>query len=576
VRNHIVTHFEGGLVCLSIAVAIVASYAALDLTRRSSDATGWRRRSWIAAAGGTMGAGIWSMHFVAMLALRMNMPVSYNDGLVALSMIAAVVGATVSLTVVTRPEVSRAGVLSAAGFMGVAVTAMHYLGMASMEMSATIHWHLALVLLSVVIGIVASLIALWLLVRIRVSADGFGFVRRAGAAVLLGFGVAGLHYTAMAACTFSPVAGAVAHHGLSTNALVVVLGLGAGVMLAVLIGGAAVDQRRAALASDLTIVANIARELSRVGDTHGRICAAIRELTSADYVLLAESSGEEARRRITASAGLDLDRVSLTLAPWPDQISASHPAASAVVCELRGTGEIAAGLHRLESGATVLYEPLVLDGRSVGVLAAGWQDGTRGLPDRTMTLLSMVAAESAVAIDRESLLRKLEYLARRDELTGLLNRRVLGEELDRELAAARRHGRPLSVVMLDLDHFKRYNDTWGHQAGDRLLKGAAAAWVTQLRSTDLIARYGGEEFIVILPDCGLEDAVNTTCRLRETVPDNATCSAGVATLEGMESAAQLIGRADRALYHAKASGRNRTSTEELDRDAEPKPAPVRT
>jgi diguanylate cyclase len=557
----ITTHFDVGLVCLSIAVAIVASYAALDLTRRSSDATGWRRRFWIAAGGGTMGAGIWSMHFVAMLALRMGMPVDYNDWLVALSLIAAVMGATVSLAVVTRSRVTRSGVLSAATFMGLAVTAMHYLGMASMDMAATIHWRIVLVLVSVAIGIVASLIALTLLVRIRMSADGFGFVRRLGAAVLLGFGVAGVHYTAMAACTFTPVMGRVAtHHGMSTNSLVMLLGLGAGVMLAVLIGGAALDQRRAALASDLTLVAKIARELCRVGDTHGRICEAIRELTSADYVLIAEP-GEDARRTISASAGLDLHSGSSTFASAPHRRGASRPAAREVVSELCGTGAIAAGVHHLPSGGTVLYEPLVLDGRSVGILTAGWHYRARRLPDRTMTLLSMVAAEGAVAIDRESLLSKLEYLARRDELTGLLNRRVLGEELDRELAAAHRDGRPLSVVMLDLDHFKSYNDTWGHQAGDRLLKGAAAGWVTQLCHTDLIARYGGEEFIVILPDCGIGDAILIAGRLREAVPDGATCSAGVASLERADSAALLIGRADRALYHAKATGRNCTSTE---------------
>jgi diguanylate cyclase (GGDEF)-like protein len=322
-------------------------------------------------------------------------------------------------------------------------------------------------------------------------------------------------------------------------------------MLAVLIGGSAVDQRRAALASDLAIVSSIARELCRVGDSRGRICEAIAELTAADCVLLAES-GEAAHRTITASAGLDLDST-----------GASHRAAGAVVGEMCGAGEVTGGLHHLTDGTAVLYEPLVLDGRPVGILAAGWRDGARRLPDRTITLVSMVAAEAAVAIDRESLLTKLEYLARRDELTGLLNRRVLGEELDLELAAAHRHDRPLSVVMLDLDHFKSYNDTCGHQAGDRLLKGAAAAWVTQLRNTDLIARYGGEEFIVILPGCGIGEAILTAGRLRQAVPDGATCSAGVAALEGMESAAQLIGRADLALYHAKASGRDCTAAAHL-------------
>jgi diguanylate cyclase (GGDEF)-like protein len=121
--------------------------------------------------------------------------------------------------------------------------------------------------------------------------------------------------------------------------------------------------------------------------------------------------------------------------------------------------------------------------------------------------------------------------------------------------------------MLDLDHFKDYNDSHGHQAGDRLLKSAAAAWLPALRSTDLIARYGGEEFIVILPDCDLNEAVIAADRLREAVPGGATCSAGVATLEHLDTAAQLIGRADHALYHAKASGRNRTSTTHLTTDS---------
>jgi diguanylate cyclase (GGDEF)-like protein len=558
-------HLDVGLVCLSVAVAIVASYAALDLTGRSSEASGWPKRLWLAGAGVTMGGGIWSMHFIGMLALRMSMPVSYNYGLVALSLVAAVLGASVSLAVVTRPQVSPRGVLSAAAFMGFAVAAMHYLGMASMQMTALIHWQIALVLLSIAVGVLASLLALCLLVRIRVSSNGFGFVRRLAAAVLLGVGVAGMHYTAMRASTFTAVMGQMvmaSHRGLSTSSLVLMLALGAGVMFAVLIGGAAVDQRRAGLASDLTIVANFARELGRVGDTRARICRAIRELTIADYVVLAEPD-ECGDRTVTASAGLTRGPDVSNVADARSSTATSSCAPETVMSELGDKDQIALGLHHLSGGGAVLYEALILDGRSLGILAIGWRDRVRRLPDRTMTLLGMLAAEGALAIDRECLLSKLEYLARRDELTGLLNRRVLGEELARELATAIRHGRLLSVVMLDLDHFKIYNDTHGHQAGDRLLSRAAASWVAQLRSTDLIARYGGEEFIVILPDCSLDNAVVTADSLRESVPGGTTCSAGVAILEGVDSAAELIGRADHALYHAKASGRNCTSTAHL-------------
>jgi diguanylate cyclase (GGDEF)-like protein len=569
------THVDAGLVCVSVAVAIIGSYAALDLARRSSGASGVRKRLLVIGSGVTMGVGIWSMHFIGMLALRMNMPVAYNGLLVALSLIAAVGGSSVALAVVSRPDVSLRALLSATGFMGFAVAAMHYLGMASMQMAAIIHWNIWLVAGSIAIGLVASLIALALFARIGSRREGFGFTRRLGAAVLLGVGVAGLHYTAMAASTFAAVDGqTMTHRGLSTSALVSLLVLGAGIMLAVLIGGAAVDQRRAALAADLTIVANIARALGRVGDTRGRICQAIQDLTTADYVLLTQPD-EHARPTVTtvlpADAGAAL--VDSAQGLYPHTPSRSGP--QAAVAALPADGEMTPGLHQLSTGDTVLCEPLTLDSHSVGTLLIGWEGKVPRLSERTRTLVSMVAAEGAVAIDRENLLIRLDDLARRDELTGLFNRRVLTEQLDRELAAAHRHGRPLSLIMVDLDHFKRYNDTHGHQAGDQLLASVASAWTDQLRSTDIIARYGGEEFIIILPDCALDEAILTADHIREAVPAGATCSAGVATLERGDSAAQLIGRADHALYHAKASGRNCTSSALMTAhvaEASPRPA----
>jgi diguanylate cyclase (GGDEF)-like protein len=564
------THVDVGLVCVSVAVTIIASYAALDLTRRSSDATGWRNRLAVAGSGVTMGVGIWSMHFIGMLALSMRMPVSYNGLLVVLSLVAGVGGSSIALAVVSRPHVSLRGLLSAVGFMGLAVAAMHYLGMASMQMAAHIHWNILLVAASIAIGLIASLIALSLFARIGSGAGGFGFMRRVAAAILLGVGVAGLHYTAMAASTFTAVSGQMDahHHGLSTSVLVVMLTVGAGVMLAVLIGGAAVDQRRAALASDLTIVATIARELGRVGNTGRRICQAIQDLTHADYVLLTQPD-ESATPTIMASLPADPGADAAGAADGHRSMPPARCGRQAAIAALLADPHLTPGMHELSTGHTVLYEPLALDGQPVGMLALGWNDRARRLSDRTLTLVSMVAAEGAIAIDREKLLTKLNDLARRDELTGLLNRRVLGEQLDRELAAASRHGRPLSMIMLDLDHFKHYNDAYGHQAGDRLLTSAAASWLGAVRNTDLIARYGGEEFIVILPNCDVDDAIITADRLRDVVPGAATCSAGVATLAHGDTAAQLIGRADHALYHAKASGRNCTSAAQLTAHAAP-------
>jgi diguanylate cyclase (GGDEF)-like protein len=327
-------------------------------------------------------------------------------------------------------------------------------------------------------------------------------------------------------------------------------------MLVVLLATAAQDQRRAAIAADFAIVANIARELCRVGNTRGRICRAIYELSGGDLVVLAQPD-EHGRFSVTGCAG-NPDRAEIQDCPPANPSAQQWP--EAIARALIAPDRPGPGLHQLPDGGSVLCEPLDVDGRSVAKLLVEWRDRPRQLSERTTTLISMVAAEGAIALDREELLTKLDWLARRDELTGALNRRVLAEELDRELAVAVRKDRPLCVLMLDIDNFKQHNDTHGHAAGDRLLKAAAAGWTAQLRSTDILARYGGEEFVVVLPECGLGDAVHTADRLRASLPRGVTCSAGAALLSGSEPGSALINRADGALYHAKANGRNRTST----------------
>ena len=115
----------------------------------------------------------------------------------------------------------------------------------------------------------------------------------------------------------------------------------------------------------------------------------------------------------------------------------------------------------------------------------------------------------------------------------------------------------LTVAMIDLDHFKSYNDQQGHLAGDALLKNAAATWRELLRSSDVLARWGGEEFVLLLPDCDKDEAAALVGRMRGTLPDQMALSAGIAQLDATASAQDLIAAADRALYQAKANGRDR-------------------
>jgi len=171
--------------------------------------------------------------------------------------------------------------------------------------------------------------------------------------------------------------------------------------------------------------------------------------------------------------------------------------------------------------------------------------------------LLVVARISGLVGQVEDQAARLEALAHVDELTGIPNRRAWEVQLSRALAAAHRRSAAVHVALLDLDHFKRFNDQYGHQAGDRLLAAAAAAWRVQLRPTDLLARYGGEEFGVVLDDCALGEAIEILERLRSQTPLGQTVSAGVATWTGAGTAEELVARADTALYQAKHDGRDR-------------------
>jgi diguanylate cyclase (GGDEF)-like protein len=173
-------------------------------------------------------------------------------------------------------------------------------------------------------------------------------------------------------------------------------------------------------------------------------------------------------------------------------------------------------------------------------------------------LARALADSTAVALENVERIRQLDRvrrLADTDPLTGLANRRAWDTVLDHSPGPGTPG--PIHVLMLDLDHFKRFNDRFGHPEGDRLLAGCADAWGGALRDDDLLARLGGEEFGVLLMGTSPDEAVAVADRMRRLVPRDATVSVGVATWTGGESAADLVARADAALYGAKKAGRDR-------------------
>jgi diguanylate cyclase (GGDEF)-like protein/PAS domain S-box-containing protein len=168
-----------------------------------------------------------------------------------------------------------------------------------------------------------------------------------------------------------------------------------------------------------------------------------------------------------------------------------------------------------------------------------------------------------IEAEREELLGQVQEMARHDSLTGLPNRRALEEQLPQAMARARRSLSALSVAILDIDHFKNYNDTHGHLAGDEVLRACAREWDSVLRGEDTIVRFGGEEFLVLLADTGPDQAAEIVERLRQTTPMGQSCSAGLACWDRVETIDELLRRADGALYMAKTSGRNQLAQAQL-------------
>ena len=189
-------------------------------------------------------------------------------------------------------------------------------------------------------------------------------------------------------------------------------------------------------------------------------------------------------------------------------------------------------------------------------------------PESTMRVLEALATQAATAVGAARIHEHTESMAMTDALTQLPNRRRMEVDLAREVGASSRYGRPLGFAMVDVDHFKAYNDALGHQAADVALQTLARILAASVRSTDTVYRYGGEEIAVVMRETDLESAEQLGDRLREAVehhfaapdqPRPVTISVGVASMPiHATSLPELVGAADQALYEAKRSGRNRT------------------
>ncbi len=230
--------------------------------------------------------------------------------------------------------------------------------------------------------------------------------------------------------------------------------------------------------------------------------------------------------------------------------------------------------RRIRAGATECYTYIILltsrdrkEDRLEG-LRAGADDFLIKPPDPDELAVRLEIAERILKVHAQLARQneRLEELAAVDELTGTKNRRRFREDLDLLYAQAQRLGSPLSLIMLDLDQFKQYNDAFGHPAGDEILKRLGSTLRSTLRNHDVVARYGGEEFVILLPATDQDEAMEVAERLRSSIATDVwprreiTASLGVGTIgPSTSSATALVEQADQAMYQSKQAGRNRVT-----------------
>jgi diguanylate cyclase (GGDEF)-like protein/PAS domain S-box-containing protein len=758
--------YDYRLVALSVVLAILASYAALDLAGRVTSARGWSRAAWLSWGAAAMGLGIWAMHYVGMLALIMPMPVAYHLPTVALSLLAAMAASGVALFVVSRGEMSLWQSIAGSLVMGGGIAAMHYIGMAAMRCGAVVVYEWRIVALSIALAIAVSLVALQLSFRLRDEKESSW--RKLAGAVLMGCAIPLMHYTGMWAATFHAsgiVPDLTNAIGISTIGAVAISATSF-LVLAAAIACSIFDRFMITQKDDLSVsreresyfqamaeavpeiiwtadaagaidfanqkwvdysgltleqscgmgwtsvihpddlafcvetwnsalrsgnsyeseyrikekggtyrwflvranpVKNSAGQIfkwfgtctdienqkqnqqvlegqilertTQLADTNARLQeemsekdSARKELDRQTELMMEELRLRSDRATMLARMGellqscLSLDEVfaaSLGFAPkiFPvargaiallnDARSSTEVIGSWSDCRLPAmefepnscwalrTGHphlVLAGdsTARCEHAAgvknTYLCIPILAQGETMGILHLQATDEAPRLDATELSFKTTFAGQVGLSIANIKLREALRTQSVRDALTGLYNRRYLEEILDREVRRASRATQALGILMIDLDHFKSFNDTYGHDAGDAVLREIGMSLTKGIRAEDFVCRFGGEEFVVILPTADLAASRMRAERLRSKVKELTilyqgksmgmiTISVGVAVLpDHGRSPKELMAAADAALYEAKRGGRDQVvlavakTTEESILDSTEKPA----
>ncbi|CAM3914776.1 EAL domain-containing protein [Cohnella lubricantis] len=528
------TSYNAVLVILSYVIAVLSSYTALTLGGRIHLSRGKARLIWLIGGAGSMGVGIWSMHFVAMLALHLPVDVKYDPILVLLSILFAVLASGIALTIADGHKLTWSRLIAGSIFMGAGIASMHYTGMEAMEMDAAIQYDPIGFAASILVAVLVSAAALAIAFRLKKEGSAKGTLFKILAGFVNGAAVVGMHYSGMYATTF--VTGhthdASADMLLNTSLMAYVIGLAALIILSVTLISAYVERL-------------LTNKTMKILESDERYKSLFEH--NLDGVVSFTMEGEFLAMNPKARQMIGESEVSLR-----SFIS---------MCTDCDAEQLKRLFHLAAHGEAQNYEISIVNRNNIP-LSLNITNVPVILHEEPAGVFIMIRDVTGRKLAEE----RIQHMVYHDSLTGLPNRRFFEEQLQRAIASAMKQGREAFVMFLDLDGFKLVNDALGHDIGDSLLKEAANRIARCVGGKGVVSRFGGDEFTVIFEQIAAPDVVDIAKKIIQAIemPIAAdgqgmyvSTSIGISRYpdDGMD-ARTLMKHADMAMYAAKDQGKN--------------------
>ncbi len=534
------------LVILSVIIAIISAFAAFTISERISASKSKNQQLlWTLFGASTMGAGIWAMHFVGLLALILPIPVSYNLGMTLISMLPTIFASSVVLWLKNQSTLSFNRLWFCGVLLGSGLGTMHYLGMMAMEIDAGMYHIKSIVMLSLVLAILLSTLALKIHAEVSHSLiHSFFDKKQIYSAVVMGLAISSMHYTAMEATVFTQISS----HNLPEIAIDTSL-------LAMMISIVMILSLLLAIMTPLMLrYRQLSEELSK-NEEMLRIIATAFQAHEAILITNVNAHIIRVNDAFTHITGFTEAEV---LGKNPRLLSSGkHDAIfykniwSSIVTLGKWSGEI-------------------WNRRKNGEIFPEWQT-ISAVRDPTGIITHYVSFFSDITDFKKSK-QEVEKLAFYDSLTNLPNRRLLYERLKHELSIAKKYQHIGALLFIDLDRFKNINDSLGHSVGDSLLIAVAQRLQALLADNATAIRLGGDEFIILI--AAQNETANSLTYHAQTVAENIiekitmpylianhdlyiSPSIGITLYADDDDCVDLIlKRGDTAMYHAKDAGRN--------------------